>query len=474
MRGSVRATALTGGVLSAQCQSRISGALSGPCVRSTVLPPPCPSTATGSSAASSWPARWPSSPSRSSCTSSAGSPITSAIPLGLDWLGYRAGFDRLLATGTPYAAFELAGPFTPEHLDFIHPPNALVLFAPFAILPQPLDYILWIAIPIAIFCFLLRGLPWWAWPFVALLSTTNSLQYPILNGNSSLFMTAIFGLGFRYGWVVGLLAMKPTLAPLAIVGFRRSPRTLFVAGALAVVPILVTLPLFADYLTVARNMQGIPLTYSVSNYSLIALAALPWVAGKLPGWWARCAARATGRLSSPPRTRLTGRSDGRAARDRGEGRGAQDRDEHEGDRQPDRRRAPRSPARPGRPPPEEPGHGRASVPVADRDPGPRREREQRHRVVEPGDRREDERQDRRHRQRDGHRPDPPRDRGGRHDRQERHERRDPRRDRRVAERAGPAGWPGPTLSFDDEVGPGARLAGRRCSRATVRGRRRRR
>jgi hypothetical protein len=210
-----------------------------------------------------------------------------AIPLGLDWLGYRAGFDRLLATGTPYAPFELAGPFTPEHLDFIHPPNALVLIAPFAILPQPLDYLAWIAIPIAIFCYLLRGLPWWAWPAVALLSTTNSLQYPILNGNSSLFMTAIFGLGIRYGWVVGLLAMKPTLAPLAIVGFRRSPRTLLVAGTLAIVPILVTLPWLADYVTVARNMQGIPLTYSVSNYSLIALAALPWVAGKLPGWVAR-------------------------------------------------------------------------------------------------------------------------------------------------------------------------------------------
>jgi hypothetical protein len=213
-----------------------------------------------------------------------------AIPLGLDWLGYRAGFDRLLATGTPYAPFELAGAFTPEHLDFIHPPNALVLIAPFAILPQPLDYILWIAIPIAIFCYLLRGLPWWAWPAVALLSTTNSLQYPILNGNSSLFMTAIFGLGFRHGWVVGLLAMKPTLAPLGIAGFggfRRSPRTILVAGALAVVPILVTLPWLADYVTVARNMQGIPLTYSVSNYSLIALAALPWVADKLPGWIAR-------------------------------------------------------------------------------------------------------------------------------------------------------------------------------------------
>jgi len=217
-----------------------------------------------------------------------------AIPLGLDWLGYRAGFERLLATGTPYAPFELAGPFTPEHLDFIHPPNALVLIAPFAILPHPLDYILWIGIPIAIFCYLLRHLPWWAWPAVALLSTTNSLQYPILNGNSSLFMTAVFGLGIRFGWVVGLLAMKPTLAPLAIVGIHR-PIPAFI---LAVVPILLTLPLFPDYLTVTHNMQGIPLTYSVSNYSLIALAALPWLAEKLPGWVARL--RPTGSADSAP------------------------------------------------------------------------------------------------------------------------------------------------------------------------------
>jgi hypothetical protein len=200
------------------------------------------------------------------------------IPLGLDWLGYRAGFERLLASGTPYAPFELAGPFTPEHLDFIHPPNFLVLVAPFAVLPQPLDYLLWDGIPIGVFVYVLRNLPWWAWPAVAVLSMTNSLQYPILNGNSSLWMCAAFGLGFRLGWPAGLIAMKPTLIPLAIVGLRRPTWT----AGLALVPIAATLPLFPDYLVALRNMQGIPLAYSLSNYSLIMLAALPWVAERLP------------------------------------------------------------------------------------------------------------------------------------------------------------------------------------------------
>ena len=213
-----------------------------------------------------------------------------AIPLGLDWLGYRAGFERFLATGTPYAPFELVGPFTPMHLDFIHPPNFLVLVAPFVVLPHPLDFIAWDAVPIAIFCFLLRGLPWWAWPAVAILSTTNSLQYPILNGNSSLFLVAVFGLGLRLGWPMGLLAMKPTLAPLALLGlvgrrpFRLVGPAVAIGAALAIVPLMLTLPLFPTYLTVLRNMQGIPLTYSIGNYSLIALVLLPWIIERGPGW----------------------------------------------------------------------------------------------------------------------------------------------------------------------------------------------
>jgi hypothetical protein len=204
------------------------------------------------------------------------------IPLGLDWLGYRAGFERLLATGSPYAAFELAGPFVPEHLDFIHPPNALVLFAPFALLPQPLDFIAWDAIPLAVLAYPLRRLAWWAWPFVAALTMTDSLQYPILNGNSSLWMCAAFSLGLRFGWPAGLIAMKPSLAPLALVAIHR-PRP---AIALAILPIVATLPLLPDYLVVLRN-ANLGLSYSITQYSLVAFAAWPWVAERLPGWLER-------------------------------------------------------------------------------------------------------------------------------------------------------------------------------------------
>ena len=201
------------------------------------------------------------------------------VPLGLDWLGYRAGVERLFATGTPYAAFELAGPFRPEHLDFIHPPNALLLFAPFAALPTPLDFVAWDAIPLAILVLALRRLPWWGWPFVALLSVTDSLQYPILNGNSSLWMCAAFSLGLRYGWPAGLIAMKPSLAPLAVVGVKRPVPAI----VLAIVPIAVTAPLWPDYFTVVRN-TNLSFMYSITQYSLVALAAWPWVAERIPGW----------------------------------------------------------------------------------------------------------------------------------------------------------------------------------------------
>ncbi len=111
---------------------------------------------------------------------------------------------------------------------------------------------------------------------VAILSMTNSLQYPILNGNSSLWMTAAFGLSLRFGWPAGLIAMKPSLLPLMLPAVKRP----LPAAVLALVPVLVAAPLIPSYVTVLRN-SSLPLDYSFGNYSLVALAFLPWLCGKL-------------------------------------------------------------------------------------------------------------------------------------------------------------------------------------------------
>jgi hypothetical protein len=114
------------------------------------------------------------------------------------------------------------------------------------------------------------------------LGATDSLQYPILNGNSSLWMCAAFSLGLRFGWPAGLIAMKPSLAPLAVVGLRRP----LPAIVLAAVPIVLTLPLLPAYLVVLRNANLGP-SYSITQYSLVALAAWPWLTERLPGWLQR-------------------------------------------------------------------------------------------------------------------------------------------------------------------------------------------
>jgi hypothetical protein len=214
------------------------------------------------------------------------------IPIGLDWIGYRQGWERLLATGTPYAPFELAGPFTPEHLDFIHPPSLLPFVAPFTALPTPFDYLAWLGFALALTFALLRRLAWWAYPIVAVLAITPNTLITYINGNSSMYLAAAFGWSLYVGWPAGLLALKPSLGPLAIPGFLRAPRRSLL---LAVVPLGLTLPFlgaWGDFLTVLRNAQGLSPTYSLVQWTVFLIVAMPWLGERAPRWLERLRARA--------------------------------------------------------------------------------------------------------------------------------------------------------------------------------------
>ncbi len=200
-------------------------------------------------------------------------------PIGHDWEGYRQGFFRWLETGTPYARFELVGAFHAQYGDFIHPPSFLPLVAPFALLPFPLDGILWVGVPLVLLALLLRRSPWWAYPFAAGLLVHSEMEYTVLNGNSTLWMAAFLGWGLRLDWPAGLIALKPSLGPLVLVGWRQPRRTL----AVAAIPVLLTLPLWPDYVIVVANAH-LPLSYSLGQWPVLALGALPWLCDRVQPW----------------------------------------------------------------------------------------------------------------------------------------------------------------------------------------------
>jgi hypothetical protein len=213
------------------------------------------------------------------------------IPIGLDWIGYRRGWERLVETGTPYQPFQLEGTYTPRNLDFIHPPSFLPLVAPFTILPSPLDYLAWMLVPTALTLWLLRRMAWWAWPLVALLAITPNTLITYINGNSSMWFAAAFGWSLYIGWSAGLIAMKASLAPLAVPGFLRDPRRTLV---LVAVPIALTIPFLStwlDWVTILRNAQGIGLSYSLVQWTVFTIVALPWLTtrglDRLTAWRAR-------------------------------------------------------------------------------------------------------------------------------------------------------------------------------------------
>lgn len=185
-----------------------------------------------------------------------------------DLNGYLDGVRRFLETGSPYLPAQLA-PWHLEPHSFIHPPIALLLFAPFLWLPT----VLWWAIPILGTVGLIassRPGPW------RLLAVALCLAWPrsggsILAGNTDLWAMFFVAGGVRFGWPFALLALKPTFAPLAVFGIR--DRRTWVGGLAVGLVALAFGGLWLDYLTVIRGTDLTP-GYSLLNLPLVALPVM--------------------------------------------------------------------------------------------------------------------------------------------------------------------------------------------------------
>jgi len=170
--------------------------------------------------------------------------------IGMDYGYYRDVGVQWLHTGEMSLPSQLAGGYVMHTMtDVMYPPNALLLFVPFAFLPA----VVWWVAPIAILAFVVAG--WspapWARLAAALLLLYPTSAFAYVLGNSSIWTAAFLAAGLRWGWPVALLAIKPSIAPLGILLMRR--RSAWLGAVVLAAASLVWLPLWFDYVVAMRN-----------------------------------------------------------------------------------------------------------------------------------------------------------------------------------------------------------------------------
>lgn len=212
--------------------------------------------------------------------------------IGGDFHFYQAAARHWLATGSFYLPEQLAGPYSIRLMvDVLYPPVALYLFVPFLWLPG----FLWWAIPLGVLAYALwRWRPaLWAWPLLSFAIFWPRTQGALLQGNTDLWVAAGVAAGLLWGGPTVLVVLKPTFAPLALVGLGRR----WVAGWLVLAAMsLPMLPLWGDYVITIQN-SGIPWTYSLYNIVLPLAPLVAWVARdgsahSLASTWARLSSHA--------------------------------------------------------------------------------------------------------------------------------------------------------------------------------------
>jgi hypothetical protein len=204
-------------------------------------------------------------------------PSVALLITNADHAIYMAQAERILAGGPFYPPDQLAGPFGAERLPELYPPTTVSgLLWPAARLPA----FLWWLVPLAVTTAVVVAHRPSPWGWVAILSLL--VLYPhtwtiIAAGNPMLWATMGIALGTRYGWPALLALVKPDLwvVPFALVGIRS--RLWWLGLAVGVGSVLLTLPLWRDYLTVLRNYtDAAPL-----SLAYLPMALIPIVSGVL-------------------------------------------------------------------------------------------------------------------------------------------------------------------------------------------------
>jgi hypothetical protein len=184
---------------------------------------------------------------------------------------------RWLGGGPFYEPRQLAGPYEVAHGDVLYPPVGLWLFAPAAVLPQPLAFALWWGIPAAITVVaIVRVAPRPAvWPLIALCLAWPTTPLKIWTGNPVIWCIAAMSVSIMWRGGAPFALLKPSLFPFAFFGIRQ--RSWWVGTAIFVAMCIPFGALWADWVTTVVNSRGAGPLYSVLEAPMLALPLVAWL-----------------------------------------------------------------------------------------------------------------------------------------------------------------------------------------------------
>ena len=180
---------------------------------------------------------------------------------------------RWLDTGVYYADYQLSGPYAvATDADNLYPPIALYLFVPFLVLPA----ILWWVIPLVLIAYVVYWCrpPAWALPVLAALVLYPKTPAVILYGGTDMWAIAFAAAGVRWGWPAVLVAFKPSVGFLAMVGIGN--RGWWIGAAVLAVASLPFIGLWVDYPKVLLNSDT-DIGRSWSNMPFLSLPIIAWL-----------------------------------------------------------------------------------------------------------------------------------------------------------------------------------------------------
>ncbi len=221
--------------------------------------------------------------------------IGSQAAIGTDHAFYQKIGEHWLDTGQFYLPHQLAGPYIIKtDVDVLYPPIAIPFFAALHWLPFPLWWILPLGV-VAIVIWRFRPAPW-TWAILALLLAWPRGVSNLIYGNSDMWVMAAIAWGLAAGWPAAFVLLKPSVAPLALVGIRH--RSFWIGLAVLAVASLFVLDLWREYLTAIRDSDA-QWYWSLDDSPPLFLPVVAWL-GRRDGGFATVRELLAWRPTWPP------------------------------------------------------------------------------------------------------------------------------------------------------------------------------